>query len=207
MFGLSEDQTVNLLYLTALLAFLLGGFGYRWGRPGTALRHLAVWVLIGLGLVALYAYRAPLLRLAEPVLAELDPSRAVLVTEIDGAQELVIRRGSDGHFQLDADVNGEAVRFLVDTGASSTVLTFRDAERSGIETETLEFNRPVQTANGIAHYARATLRTLEIGPYQLSGIAVGVMPQDALNISLLGMNTIDRFGSWRIEGDRMVLVP
>lgn len=207
MFGLNNDQLMQLVYLGALLAFVLGGVSYRRGFRGTGFQHLAIWALILLTLVTVYAYRAPLLRFAQPVLAELSPSSAVAVDTQSGAQELVVRRGPDGHFHLDADVNGVPVRFLVDTGASSTVLTVADAERSGIETAGLEFDRPVQTANGVAFLARASLRTLEIGPYRLTGVPVGVMPEAALNTNLLGMSTISRFSSWRIEGDRMVLVP
>jgi aspartyl protease family protein len=119
----------------------------------------------------------------------------------------VIRRGSDGHFHVEADVNGSPVRFLVDTGATTTVLSMQDAERSGIETELLEFNRPAQTANGLTYFAHAQLRTLEIGPFRLSDVPVGVMQSEAMNLSLLGMSALDRFGSWRIEGNEMVLVP
>jgi aspartyl protease family protein len=207
MFGLDSDQLVHLLYLTLLLAFVAAGLGYRRGRMGAALGQLAVWAVVAVGLVAVYAYRDPILRFAQPVLAELDPSRAVEVVSTDGERELVIRRGPDGHFQVEAEVNGVPVRFLVDTGASTTVLSLQDAERSGIETELLEFNRPVQTANGIAHYARARLRSLEIGPFRLTDVPVGVMPGEAMNISLLGMSALDRFASWRIEGNQMVLVP
>ena len=207
MFGLDNDQLMRLLYLLALLAFVLGGIGFRRGERGAGLRNLAIWALIALALVAVYAYRGPLMRFAAPVLAELDPSRVVEVTTADGAQELVVRRGPDGHFVVDAEANDASVRFLIDTGASSTVLTLADAERSGIETAALDFNRPVQTANGTAFFARATLRSLQIGPFRLSAVPVGVMLPEALNISLLGMSTINRFGGWRIDGDQMVLVP
>lgn len=207
MFGLNGDESVRLIYLVLLLVFLVGALGFGRGRRGGRLRDLAVWVLIAVGLLVVYAYRAPLLRFAAPVLQELDPSRVVEVTGPDGARELVIARGADGHFHVDAKANGAEVRFLVDTGASATVLTKSDAERSGIQTAALQFDRPVQTANGIAFYARATLDSLDVGPYRLSSIAVGVMPDSALGTSLLGMNTIDRFAGWSVEGNRMVLRP
>jgi aspartyl protease family protein len=205
MFGLDNDQTIRALYLLALLAFLLGGFGYWRRMRVSALGHLAIWALMIVALISVYAYRAPLLRLAAPVLQELDPSRVVEITSPDGARELVIRRGPDGHFHLDADVNGVPVRFLVDTGASSTVLTEADAVRSGIDPAALRFNRPVQTANGTAFFAGARLESLEIGPYRFRDVPIGIMPENTLGISLLGMSTINRFGGWRIEGDRMVL--
>lgn len=210
MLGLDEDGTMRLIYLVVLLAFVLGWFSFRRGTRsivGFQVRHLAIWALIILGLVALYAYRAPLLSLAGPVLQELDPSRVVEVTNADGQTELVIARGMDGHFHLDAEANGAELRFLVDTGATGTVLTVSDAEESGIDTSSLDFNRPVETANGTAYYATGRLQSLEIGPWRLSDVAIGIMPDRQLGTSLLGMSTIDRFASVRIEGDRMVLVP
>ncbi|HWT31354.1 MAG TPA: TIGR02281 family clan AA aspartic protease [Propylenella sp.] len=202
---LDTDQSLRLLYLLGLLAFLLGGFGYWRRLRVSALGHLAVWALIVVALVVVYAYRAPLLRFAAPVLQELSPRTVVEVTTPDGGRELVILRAPDGHFHVDAEVNGVPVRFLVDTGASSTVLTEGDARRSGIDPAMLRFNRPVQTANGTAFFASARLDSLEIGPYRVRDVPVGVMPEDSLGISLLGMSTINRFGGWRIEGDRMVL--
>jgi aspartyl protease family protein len=207
MFGLDDDQFVRLVYLVVLLLVIVGAMGFGRNRGGSRLQHLAIWMLVLGGLVVAYAYRAPLMRIAAPVLQELDPSRVVQVTTADGARELVIARGADGHFHVDADANGVPVSFLVDTGASSTVLTLADAERSGIDVAALEFDRPVQTANGLAYYAPARIESLEIGPYRLSSVPVGVMPDSALGISLLGMSTIDRFASWRVEGDRMVLTP
>jgi aspartyl protease family protein len=218
MFGLGDDQSLRLLYLVLLLVFLVGtGWGWsrgrgnapsaRFGGSGFNLRHLAVWALIALALVTVYAYRAPLQRFAAPVLRELDPSRVVQVTNADGTAELAVARGADGHFHIDAEANGTPVSFLVDTGASTTVLTLGDAERVGIDVASLAFDRPVQTANGIAMFARADLESLTIGPYRLSGVSVGIMPEGALETSLLGMSTINRFAGWRVDGDRMVLTP
>jgi aspartyl protease family protein len=206
MFGLDEDVFFRLLYLVLLLVFIVGGARYWNVMRGTALRYLLIWAAILLALVIVYAYREPFIRLATPVLRELQPSRVIEVVGTDGA-ELMIGRGGDGHFHLDADVNGTSVRFLVDTGATDTVMTLADAERIGIDPATLRFNRPVETANGTSHFARATLESLQIGPYRLADVPVGVMPEGSLNRNLLGMSTINRFGSWRIEGDRMVLVP
>jgi aspartyl protease family protein len=207
MIPLGDDQQMRLLYLVALLAFVLAGFAWRGGAWSANFRHFAIWGAIALALVGVYAYREPLLWFAGPVVQELMPSRVVEVTTPDGASELVVSRGPDGHFHLDADANGTPIRFLVDTGASDTVLTVTDAERSGIDTSTLRFNRPVQTANGMAFDARARLESLEIGPYRLNDVSIGVMPDEALGGSLLGMSTINRFAGWRVEGDRMILTP
>lgn len=210
MFGLNDDETARLIYLGLLLALLVMGMGFggrRRGSVGAYARQLTMWALIILGLVAVYAYREPLTRLAAPILNQLDPSRVVQVTGPDGARELVVSRGSDGHFHIDADADGRQVNFLVDTGASDTILAYRDAQRIGLDPASLRFDRPVQTANGVAYYARAKLESLQVGPFRLSSVPVGVLPADAIDTSLLGMSTINRFKGWRVEGDRMVLVP
>lgn len=207
MFGLNEDQSIRLLYLVLLLALIVGSAGFGWGRMRTNLRHLLVWALIAVGLIVVYAYRAPLQRFVAPVLQELDPSRVVEVTSADGTVELAIARGRDGHFHVDAEADGTPVRFLVDTGASTTVLTLNDAARIGIDVDALRFNRPVQTANGTAFFARAVISNLDVGPFRLASVDVGIMPAGSLNTNLLGMNTIDRFSGWRVEGNRMVLTP
>ncbi len=207
MFGLNNDEAMRLLFLVLLLAFVASGLGLRRGGLGPAVRQLMTWALITVGLVTVYAYRDPLQRFAAPVLQEFIPSRVVEITNPEGVRELVVARRPDGHFHLDGEVNGEPVRFLVDTGASATVLTIRDAKRSGIDTADLAFDRPVQTANGVTFYARARAGTLSIGPFSMSDVPVAIMAAEALNTSLLGMDTINRFSGWRVEGNRMVLVP
>jgi aspartyl protease family protein len=207
MFGLNGDDTARLLYLTVLLVIVVGSVGLGRGRGAGKFRYLGVWVLIAAALVVGYVYRAPVLDFAAPVLRELTPSRVVEVKNDTGDAELLVTRSDDGHFHLDAETNGARVRFLVDTGASTTVLTVPDARRAGIDVEGLAFNRPVQTANGVAYYASAWLNDLTIGPTHLGSVPVGVMPEGAMDTSLLGMSTLNRFSSWRVEGDKMVLVP
>lgn len=207
MLGLDDNDTARFVYLGVLLVLLLGSIGFGTSRQGASFRYLGIWLLLAVGLVTLYAYRAPVLRFAAPVIQELAPSRVVEVTSASGERELLVTRGGDGHFRLDGKANDASVSFLVDTGASTTALTFGDAARSGIDVDALAFNRPVQTANGTAFYASATLDSLAIGPYRISSVPVAVMPNNAMDTSLLGMSTIDRFSSWRIEGDKMVLVP
>lgn len=207
MLGLDDNDSVRFVYLGVLLVLLLGSIAFGRNRGGMSFRHLGIWLLVAVALVALYAYRAPVLRLAAPVIQELAPSRVMEVTSAEGARELVVTRAGDGHFHLDGEANGASVRFLVDTGASTTALTFEDAAKSGVNVDTLAFNRPVQTANGTAFYAGATLESLAMGPYRLTAVPVAVMPNGAMDTSLLGMSTIDRFSSWRIEGNKMVLVP
>ncbi|HEX2256618.1 MAG TPA: TIGR02281 family clan AA aspartic protease [Afifellaceae bacterium] len=205
LFGLGEDEAGRMLYLVALLLLVSAGLvGYR-GRWPKALSHIGIWIVVIIALVAIYAYRQPLLQVAAPIISELSPGRAIMVTAPDGARNLTVSRASDGHFHVRGDVNGVGVDFLVDSGASVTTLAWHDAERAGLAVDGLRFDRLVQTASGTALSARARLDRLAIGPYVLSDVSISVMPRGTLSTSLLGMNVLNSFASWRVEGDRLVL--
>ena len=207
VFGLTDEGVAQLVYLAGLMILVGGGLrAYRHRLP-QGLKHAGIWVLIFLVMVTIYAYREPLLRLAGPVLSELNPDRAVIVTDPDGVRTLTVARSSNGHFNIEASVDGTDVRFLIDTGATGTVLSEQDAVRAGIAVDGLAFNRPVQTANGLAFEARARVGRLEIGPFALRNVAVGVLRDDQLHTSLLGMNVLSRFASLKVEGDRLILTP
>jgi aspartyl protease family protein len=207
IFGLTDEGLARLVYLVGLMILVGGGLRAYRNRLPQALKHAAIWILIFLFMVTIYAYRGPLLRFAEPVLVELNPDRAVIVTDPDGIKTLTVARSSDGHFNIEANVDGADVRFLIDTGATGTVLSERDAVRAGISVDGLTFNRPVQTANGLAFEARARVGRLEIGPFALRNVGIGVLRDDQLNTSLLGMNVLSRFASLKVEDDRLILTP
>ena len=129
------------------------------------------------------------------------------VTSPEGTRELVITRANDGHFHVDGEANGASVRFLVDTGASGTVLTMDDAARARHRCRCAG----LQSAGADRERRRLLCRRHARQPVDRSvqrfPVPVGVMPNSAMDTSLLGMSTIDRFSSWRVEGDQMVLVP
>jgi aspartyl protease family protein len=204
--GLDEDSLGRMIYLVMLLLLVSAGLVRYRGRWPKALSHLGIWLLVLAALVTIYAYRQPLLQVAAPVLSELSPGRAIVTTGPDGAETLMVSRGADGHFHVSGEVNGVGVDFLVDSGASVTTLAWHDAERAGLAMDRLRFDRMVQTASGTALSARARLDRLSLGPYQLADVSAAVMPRGTLTTSLLGMNVLNRFASWRVEGDRLVLV-
>ena len=207
MFGLTDESIARLVYLLLLLAFVGGGlFSFR-NRLSEAIRHALIWVGMFAVIVIGYAYRAPLMSVAGPVLSALNPSRPFEVTEPDGVKSLMLTRSDNGHFTVAAEVDGVQVTFLVDTGASATALTFRDAERIGLKPAELTFNKRVQTANGIAHEAIVRVGRFDIGPFAVRDMPIGVAERGNLPISLLGLDILNRFASWRVEGDRLILTP
>jgi aspartyl protease family protein len=122
----------------------------------------------------------------------------------DGGRKLVVRPGTGGHFMLDAFVNGEAVRFVVDTGASKVALSPDDAERLGFESHALEFSERYQTANGVARGAPVTLREVRIGQLSLHEVRATVMAAP-MPISLLGLSFLGRLAGHEVRDGKLIL--
>lgn len=195
-----EDSRMRALYLVLLLCLFAGGRRLR-GRPfPKAARDAALWIAILLLLVMGYSFRDELG--GNRLMAELSPSHV----RTNGDGSLSIKASEGGHFFADGEVNGAPVRFLVDTGASGIVLSPDDARRAGIDTENLAYDRYAMTANGAGAGAEVTLGTLEVGSITLRGVSASVN-KAWMKESLLGMSFLRRLHGFRVEGDRLVLVP
>jgi aspartyl protease family protein len=119
-----------------------------------------------------------------------------------GSREL--ERASDGLFYVDATVNGVSVRFLVDTGASTVVLTAQDARRAGISPAAYRSKTRADTANGGATMSWVTLDHVHVAGTSARRMRA-VVAGEGLGVSLLGQSWLSQLGSVTIEGDRMTL--
>ena len=115
-----------------------------------------------------------------------------------------ITRAPDGHFYATALVNGIGVRFIVDTGASTVMLTPLDAARVGLTLAPADFRLQARTASGIAEVAPVTLTTVAVGSRQVSGVP-GVVSRVDSGMSLLGMTFLRHMKRVTIENDVMHL--
>ncbi|MDR3375528.1 MAG: TIGR02281 family clan AA aspartic protease [Ancalomicrobiaceae bacterium] len=199
----SSDTTANFLYFGVILLAVLSTVAatYR-HRIRQGLRHFVIWVGIVLVLVAGYAYRSDVTAVGRRTLAALVPGMAVSTGE---AGEVAVVRGSDGHFHVRARVNAATLDLMVDTGASSVVLTYGDALDAGLNPDALSFTAQVSTANGVTSAAPVTLDRLTIGDIQLARIPALIARPGALTTSLLGNSVLNRLTSFTIEGDRLVM--
>lgn len=193
-----EDQG-NLMQIVAMLGWLVlaGGAGFAVIRtqPGTALRNIAIWVAIGLVLVLGYS-------LKDQIGGALMPSAG---TEGPGG-EMSFQRGNDGHFHVEAEVDGKLIRFLVDTGASDVVLTQADAERLGFDVSELDYTQIYSTANGTVYGAPIRLGAMTVGSIRVSDVRASVNSGE-MDGSLLGMSFLSRLSGFTVEGDRLILRP
>lgn len=123
-------------------------------------------------------------------------------SQTERGSELV--RAGDGLFYVTGIVNGAPVRFLVDTGASTIVLTAEDAARAGFKPGQDHFADSADTANGRTQMARVTIDDLAVGQVRSRQISAAVV-RDGLGVSLLGQNWLSQLASLTISGDRMIL--
>lgn len=187
----------------ALLAFI--GIGmFRGQRLSEGIKQAFFWALMLLVLVAGYSYRDDLKVVANRLTGELIPGLALTNA---GGQTVTVNRGLSGHFQLKAEVEGETIDLIVDTGASDVVLTAEDAESIGIDLTSLAFKAPVETANGRSFVARITIESIVVGPIAMTNVRAAVAQPGNLSRSLLGNSFLDRLSSYEFSGSRLVLRP
>jgi aspartyl protease family protein len=114
------------------------------------------------------------------------------------SNQLVYRADPNGHFFIDAAVNGTTIRFLVDTGATVVALTPDDARAAGVYPAGTSFSQTMSTANGETHAAPTTLRDVRLEQLDVDNVAAVVMEQP-MAISLLGMSFLKRLNGYSIR--------
>jgi len=121
------------------------------------------------------------------------------------ARSVQIPRGQTGEFALHARINGVKAPMVIDTGATSVVLTYETAKAAGLPLELLEFDVDVETAGGHTRAARLTLDRLAIGKLVERSIPALVVPRGQMKTNLLGMSFLDRLERWEVHADRLML--
>ena len=195
MSELSGDDFGNLIYLV-----LLGGVIAFWfftsGRKSMnkVLQQIAVWALIFIGVIAAYG-------MWSDIRQTVMPQQSV----ISGGARIELPRAPDGHYYAMAMVNGTAIRFVVDTGATGVVLRKADAEKAGIDTGSLAYLGEAMTANGPVRLASLRTESFGFSGAELARFRVDVN-QGQMSQSLMGMSYLQTFSRIEIADGKLVLV-
>ena len=193
------DQAVHFLYLMGALVLVGSALMVRRIPIAQGLKMFAGWVLIFGAAFIVFTLKDEFVALGNRVLLE---ARGGVVEETESG-EIRIRQSPDGHFWVTAEVNGTPVRFLVDSGATTTTISRSSAERTGIE-PSRGFGAMVQTANGVVMVQRGRAGTMRLGPIERSDVAVHISDAaDGLNV--IGMNFLSSLSAWGVEGRTLVL--
>ncbi|MGE8141173.1 retropepsin-like aspartic protease family protein [Novosphingobium sp. NPDC080210] len=195
------QQPLLLLAISAILVSVLGGM----------LLGVAPWLgrfLRGVGNLGLVA--ALLLTVAQA--ARMSSTSDVALTwagmqkqEVSG-DTTRIPLSPDGHFWINAQVNGEPRRFLVDTGATLTAISSNTALTAGIEPGPMDRSLILQTANGAVAAQTAVIDELRFGNIVARDLDAVITPGMG-ETNVIGMNLLSRLAGWRVEGRTLILTP
>lgn len=191
---MTPDNTASLIYLV-LLGCAVGGWFLMQGRDGIGktLQMAMIWGFIFLGVVAGYGLWSDVQRqTAGGQMLQL------------GEGQISVPRQPDGHYYLTLALNGENIRFVVDTGATDMVLTREDARRAGLDPDTLNFIGIANTANGQVRTAPVRINTVRLGDVTDTDVRASVNGGE-MSGSLLGMGYLEKWGRIEIGGGELRL--
>lgn len=191
---MTADDTGRLIYLV-LLGCAIGGWFMIHNREGMAkmLQQAMIWGFLFLGVVAAYGLWT-------------DVQRQGMNSQMvqSGTGQISVPRQMDGHYYLTLALNGENVRFVVDTGATNMVLTRADARRAGLDVDALNFIGMANTANGQVRTAPVRINTVQLGDITDTDVYASVN-EGAMEGSLLGMAYLEKWGRIEISGGELRL--
>ena len=171
-----------------LSAAILTAGRVQWAQSA---RHAGIWIAILAVLVLGVTYRPELSGIVQRVRMTLSPSYPVATSP----NEFVVSQGGDGSFLVMGKVNDKLVRFVVDTGASETVLSPADAKRIGIDVDALRFDQLSETANGTGYGAAYVAHRISVGSIAFEDMPV-MINRAPMSHSLLGMTFL---GDWSLS--------
>lgn len=119
-----------------------------------------------------------------------------------GGTQIMLAAGPGGHFVTSGSINGRAVRFVVDTGATTIAMGEADAKRIGLD-YTRGQRGMVRTANGDVPSYRVSLREVRVGDVTVYNVDATVVPA-SMEVMLLGNSFLSRF-QMRRDADILVL--
>ncbi len=181
-----------------ILSWLLSSS--RRGKIWQQVKMITGWLLFLVLLVGLYSFRAELGVVKNRFIAALVPQMGFETAP--GAMSFY--RSFNGHFHIEALVNGKKVRFLVDTGATDVVLAPHLARSLGYNLRPDDFTRVYHTANGRVRGAPITMATFQVGSLTMVNLPATVNGAE-MRTSLLGMRFFNRLQSFNIKGEVLTI--
>ena len=141
----------------------------------------------------------------QPELARISDTLGIDNQQVAG-KELRVRMARDGHFWVNASVNGVPRRMLIDSGATVTAISQSTATTAHVDTGTGLTPVMLRTANGVTPAEIGSIDELRVGNIVARNLKVVTAPGLG-GIDVLGMNFLSKLKSWRVEDRTLILVP
>lgn len=199
---MTEDQNINLVFAIGALVLVGSALFSRRIGLGEMVRSALAWVAIFAVFIVGFSYQHELTGVWHKVTGELTGANEQQVV----GRTLKIRQSPDGHYWADAEVNGMPVRFLIDSGATTTAMALKTAQAANVDINVGGFPTYLNTANGTVEAQRGTVQTLRVGPMTAKDLPI-VVAEAFGDSNVLGMNFLSEMRSWRVEGQEMILEP
>lgn len=198
---MENNDLSQIVYLVILILIMSYGIINRKEMSlKKIVKYFLIWSLIGLIIIALYAYRFEFNNFKERISGEINPTSA----QLNQQGQLIINISDDSHFYVKILINKKPILFMIDTGASDIVLNLQDAIKIGVNPKNLIFNRQFQTANGRVLGASIILKEVEISGIKFKDVRASVTNGE-MGVNLLGMSFLRRFGKYEFYQDRLIL--
>jgi aspartyl protease family protein len=195
------NQALDFIYLLLMLVLIGSAFSVRRLPIGQGLKMAGAWLLIFGAVFIGFTLKDDFAALGRRVMAG-GGDRAVPIQQ---GESMRIRQSADGHFWVQAQLNGEPVRFLVDSGATTTSISVATARRARIEPRR-GLPAIVQTANGTVQVQRGRAERIELGTIRREDLAVHISASFG-ETNVLGMNFLSSLSAWGVERNTLILKP
>ena len=190
----------SLIWGVVCILLLLSSLAARRLPLGYIAKATFAWIAIFAALFAIFSFRFEFMAVWERVKADISGTAGQSVS----GEEITIRRQDDGHYWLQVDVNGKPVRFMIDSGATTTAVNASTARETGIQVDTDGYPVFLNTANGSVAAQRGIIQSLKIGTHEIGQHNV-VVSESFGDTNVLGMNFLDSMQSWKVEANVMTL--
>jgi aspartyl protease family protein len=194
---MGNDVMLGSLYLLMAMMIVAGALITRREPAAKMLKMALAWVVIFAAGFVLFTFRDNFSWIGQRLKAE------AVGTAVEQERETRIPMAIDGHFWVDGKLNGRDVKFLVDSGATTTTIDRKTAQAAGVEISPKR-DEFVRTGNGVIRLSSGRAAELDVGGVVRHDVALQIADNDDLNV--LGMNYLSSLSRWGVEGRWLVLV-
>ena len=194
---MTNDLMLGGVYILMAMMLVIGSLMAR-REPLAKLATMAIaWVVIFAAGFVIFTFRDDFGYLAERLKAE------AIGSPVTEGRLTRIPMAIDGHFWVQAKLNGRDVKFLVDSGATMTTIDRQTANEARVDVAP-RADQSVRTGNGMIRVSSARADELSVGNIVRHDVALQVADSDDLNV--LGMNYLSTLKRWGVEGRWLILV-